>query len=213
MSNTNLFLVLLSSVVSWSQLGFADSLLDRKWCWTDVLDPKVQSGACTRLIEYGNLSENELALAYLRRAHISENSNRRSSDIQQAIRLKPNDAKARYSLALHYKYLNKPELSLSALQEAIRLKPDYSEAHRFIGAILTRPHEYDLAIEAYTKAIYYNPDDARSFIDRGSIYLYESENLKELEDFKRAYRMGYRDHFSMRLLRDYNILQEDGTLK
>jgi tetratricopeptide (TPR) repeat protein len=70
---------------------------------------------------------------------------------KQAIRIKPDYAKAHYGLGLVYA---SPDLcrwqeAIEALKQAIRIKPDYVEAHFFLGVTYLMTGDKGSALEEY----------------------------------------------------------------
>src|SRR6185369_5888170 len=57
--------------------------------------------------------------------------------LQDAVRLRPDDAEARNSLGLVYVQSGDDEKAIAAFREAVKLRPDYADAHQNLGAVLT----------------------------------------------------------------------------
>jgi len=76
-----------------------------------------------------------------------------------AIRLKPNDARARLYRGYAYAGKGAFDLAITDFTEALRLKPDDSGAYRARGRAWVGKHEYDKGIADYDQAIRLGPKD------------------------------------------------------
>jgi tetratricopeptide (TPR) repeat protein/tRNA A-37 threonylcarbamoyl transferase component Bud32 len=88
--------------------------------------------------------------------------------LREAVRLKPDFAEARQSLASALIGQGKPSEAVAALREAIRLKPDLGEAHTNLGVALSAEGKLPEAIATYREAIRLKPDDALAHDNLGN---------------------------------------------
>jgi serine/threonine-protein kinase len=76
----------------------------------------------------------------------------------EALRLDPNDASVRYSLAVMLRGTGRDESALEELRRAIRLQPDSDRAHSLLGQILLEQGKRDEAFAELKKAIALRPN-------------------------------------------------------
>ena len=82
------------------------------------------------------------------------------SQLQEAIRLKPDYAKAYDNLGTTLGSKGQIDEAINQFQEAIRLKPDFASAHFNLGIVLFKKSQTDEAITQFREAIRLKPDDA-----------------------------------------------------
>jgi formylglycine-generating enzyme required for sulfatase activity/Tfp pilus assembly protein PilF len=110
-------------------------------------------------------------------------------DYTEAIRLKPDYAKAYNNRGYVYDEKGEYDLAIKDYTEAIRLKPDYAVAYYFRGYVYGNKGEYDLAIKDYTEAIRLKPDDADAYLNRGFAYGDKGEYDQAIKDYTEAIRL------------------------
>src|SRR6202034_1218650 len=79
--------------------------------------------------------------------------------LRQALRLKPDYARAAYNLGYLLWTRGQAEEAEASYRQAVRLKPDYARAHLNLGNTLKDQGRLDEAIAAYRTAIELEPDD------------------------------------------------------
>jgi serine/threonine protein kinase len=105
---------------------------------------------------------------------------------RQAIKLRPNDAKAYYNLGYALRKQKKLDEAVDALRQAIKIEPDFAKAHNNLGNALRKQRKLDEAEAAYRQAIAIEPDNALAHNNLGTV-LYEQKKLEEsIVAFRRA---------------------------
>jgi tetratricopeptide (TPR) repeat protein len=111
------------------------------------------------------------------------------SAFQEAIRLKPDYAKAWYNLGYAYNRLGQYDKAISAFQEAIRLKPDFIDAWVNLGNAYNRLEQYDKAISAFQEAIRLKPDFIGAWVNLGNTYNSLEQYDKAISAYREAIRL------------------------
>ena len=108
---------------------------------------------------------------------------------KQAIKIKPDYAKAHYSLGIAYGNLGMYREAIESYKQAIRIKPDYAEAHYNLGIDYRNLGMYKEAIEAFKQAIRIKPDDADAHGNLGVPYSDLGMYREAIEAFKQTLRI------------------------
>lgn len=153
-------------------------------------------GACSRVIQSGAQFPEWLSFAYKRRATAySKKGDFLSAiqDLDQAIKLDPDDALAFAGRGDTYDQLGQHDRAIKDFDKAIALSPNNGDIYVNRGIILGEQGEYALAIQDFDKAIKLNPSNGAAFFDRG--YAYDA--LKDYEsaskDYERAMALNPQD--------------------
>lgn len=132
---------------------------------------------CTRLIELGKLSRENLSIAYSNRggAYRTSDNERALRDLVKAIELDPKNASAFYNRALVYRSLQQAVKSLDDLNRSIELDPKDWQSWLERGKEFNSRDQFARAIADLDKAIALNDKSAPAYYSRGlaliSIYL------------------------------------------
>ena len=146
------------------------------------LNPDLQIGACTALIQSGQETDQNLASEYFNRggAYIQkkdmEDNDRSIQDFDQALRLNPSNAGAYEFRGLDYMNKKNFDLAIQDFGQAQRLDPNifnpsFSSAFFFRGVDHLAKGEYDLAIQDFDQGLRLRPDMPEVPFDRGVAYL------------------------------------------
>lgn len=108
---------------------------------------------------------------------------------KQAIRIKPDDAKAHNNLGVAYAESGMYKEAIEAYKQAIRIKPDDAKAHDNLGNAYAESGMHKEAIEAYKQAIRIKPDDAVAHYNLGVAYGKAGKYEEEIEAYKQAIRI------------------------
>jgi Flp pilus assembly protein TadD len=84
--------------------------------------------------------------------------------IQDALKVlseKPNDASARYNLAIAYKLAGSDEMAMEEFAKVGQLQPDFADAHYEMGALHAKHGRRSEAVAALTRAQELDPQNAR----------------------------------------------------
>lgn len=98
-----------------------------------------------------------------------------------------------YNSALERANIRDFKGTLDDLNCAIELNPKYAEAYHLRGLILGKElKKYRQAIKNFNKAISLNPNLAEAYYDRGVTYRILDYLSKACEDWKQAFKLGYK---------------------
>ena len=111
------------------------------------------------------------------------------SQYQEAIRLKPDDVRARSNLGAALFNGGQIDAAVNQFQEAIRLKPDYPDAHNNLGFILLYQGHTDEAISQFQEAIRLNPDFADAHYNVGLALDLEGKFDEAINQYQEAIRL------------------------
>ncbi|MDR3687754.1 MAG: sulfotransferase [Fimbriimonas sp.] len=90
---------------------------------------------------------------------------RAEANFRCAVQLTPEDADARYRLAIALASQSKSDESLSEIQAALDLNPRIPSAHVFLASLFQRKGVFDKAIEALREAIRLEPGLSKAYVD------------------------------------------------
>jgi len=107
----------------------------------------------------------------------------------EAIRLKPDDAKAYGGLGFAHAHNGDHDKAIADYTEAIRLKPDYVEAYDARGSSYGSKGDFAKAIADETEAIRLVPNDPRHYKNRALAYDKKGEKSKAEADRAEAKRI------------------------
>ena len=84
--------------------------------------------------------------------------------IQDALKVlseKPNDASARYNLAIAYKLAGSDEMAMEEFAKVAQLQPDFADAYYEMGALHAKHGRRSEAVAVLTRANELDPQNAR----------------------------------------------------
>jgi len=108
---------------------------------------------------------------------------------REAIRLRPDDAYAHFSLGFTLEQQGKPDEGIAAFRTAIRIQPDYANAHNNLASALERQGKFDEAIAEYRTAIRIQPDDADTHTDLGTRLYWQGKLDEAIAEYRAAIRV------------------------
>jgi tetratricopeptide (TPR) repeat protein len=108
---------------------------------------------------------------------------------QQAISLKPDDAKAHNDLGVALADKGQADEAVPQYQEAIRLKPDHADAHNNFGLVLGRKGQIEEAIRQFQEAVRWKPDSAEPHNNLGIVFYQQSRIDEAVRQFQEALRL------------------------
>jgi len=83
-------------------------------------------------------------------------------DAQRALAKNPDDASARYNLAIAYKLGGMDDLAIEQLRRVAELHPDFADVHYELGVLHAKRGRKAEAIAALTRARELDPEDDRA---------------------------------------------------
>jgi len=167
------------------------------WCWRQdkrAISLEMEISGCTTLIQSGNGTQNEIATAFYDRgvAYMEQgNHDQAMSDLDQAIRLRPNFPLAFYNVGVLYQARGEDDRSIQMFTMAISFKPDFAEAINNRAFAYNNKKEYDLAVRDADQAIRLRPDYAKAFVNRGVAELEKGDTDAAIQDGLRLRRRQY----------------------
>ena len=109
--------------------------------------------------------------------------------IQQALRLKPDDADAHYNLGDALDEKGQTDEAIRQYQEAIRLQPGYTKAHNNLGGVLVRKGQLDEAIRQFQEALRLKPDYIRAHNNLGTALVSKGQIDAAIGQYQAALRL------------------------
>ena len=107
-------------------------------------------------------------------------------DLDEAIRLNPQNAEAYYQRGLAYQKEGYADRAIQDFDMAIRLDPALAKAYSNRGYAYLNQKQYDRAIADCTEAIKLNPDDAVARYNRGVTYKLVDKKYDAKDDFEKV---------------------------
>lgn len=113
------------------------------------------------------------------------------NDLENALKLNPNDAAAYKELGSSYRNLDAYDEAIKYYSKAIELKPDYSQAYDGRGICYDDGlNDFEKALSDYSKAIELNPKSGTYFFNRGALLFDNNLRKEALPDLKKADSLG-----------------------
>ncbi|MBC8240471.1 MAG: tetratricopeptide repeat protein [Alphaproteobacteria bacterium] len=168
-----------------------DHETNAKWCATAYADPDRRIGACTWLLNSGDLREEYYPTTYYNRGNAylqGGQCDRAIRDFGEAIRLKP-EARTYNNRGLGYHAKGQFDLAVRDLDEAISLRPNKASTYYFRGMVNQDRGQFDLAIRDYDDAIRLNPDYSMAYYNRGVAYSIKGQSDLAIWDYSEAIRL------------------------
>lgn len=106
--------------------------------------------------------------------------------LEEAVRLRPDYAKAQYSLGVAYQTINRPDRAIAAYQKAVQLEPGYTSALNNLGRLLLQMRRPEDAATFLARAAQSDPRHATSRFNLGGAL----QAMGHAEEAARAYEDG-----------------------
>ncbi|HEV3144757.1 MAG TPA: tetratricopeptide repeat protein [Gemmataceae bacterium] len=130
------------------------------------------------------------AFAHRGRAWLEEDQPERGlQDVNEALRLQPNNPAWLRTRAAIYDDLDETSRALADLGDAIRLEPRNSLNYTQRGTLYKSLKEYDKAIDEFDTAIRLDPKFSAAFFNRGNAYKARKQLDKAIADYSEAVRL------------------------
>jgi len=157
---------------------------DAKKCAEGTGDLDLDIEHCTRAIDSGDLSDENVAIIFNNRGFAYHEMGEYEWAIPYydlAIQLNPDNAYPLSNRGKAYAHKGEYDRAIADYDQVIRLKPDLALAFYNRGIAFQRKGEYDRAIRDYDRAIELKPDYANAFINRGVAYHEKGEYDRAIE--------------------------------
>jgi tetratricopeptide (TPR) repeat protein len=148
--------------------------------------------ACTALIRSGAARGEDLGWAYLVRANLNQAMNRLDdalSDVNQGIRLLPNEPNAYFARGTIYSDMNDNQAALRDYGTAIRIDPGFAPAYGERGYINLMNNDADAALADFNNELRYDGMAIDGLVGRGAINLMRNQLMQARSDFDAALRL------------------------
>ena len=185
-------LILLSiALLAFRDPSWAQSNDDAKKCVAEAErnDFYLSIDYCTRAIQAGELSEQDLAIVFSNRGlayYNKKDYERAVQDYNHAIGLGLRDADLFYRRGLVYFENNDYNRAIQDFDEALKLNADYAAALQKRGWTYESKKDYDQAIRDYDRAISLQPNDGLAFIRRANALQEKRLYERALADYEAA---------------------------
>ncbi|MCC7017019.1 MAG: tetratricopeptide repeat protein [Rhodospirillales bacterium] len=163
----------------------------KAWCMDDAADADLRIGACTWLLNSGELAEGGAPFVFVHRAEARLKKGRfdlAARDLDQALRLNPKNAYGRTLLGDAHVGLGQHERAIQNYDESLRLEPS---AHAYMrrGLAHQRAGRTARAIEDYDQALKLEPGESELHVHRGVAHMVLGNFEKAIQDLTRAIRL------------------------
>jgi tetratricopeptide (TPR) repeat protein len=111
------------------------------------------------------------------------------SQLQEAVRLKPNHADACSNLGVALDEKGQTDEAIRQLQKAIRLRPDHVDAHYNLGNALAKQGQTDEAIRQFQEALHLKPDSPNIHNNLGLALARQRQTDEAIRQFQEALRL------------------------
>jgi tetratricopeptide (TPR) repeat protein len=139
-----------------------------------------------KAIELGADDPVTKARAFVLRANMQESVDKKRADLDEAVRLMPDNAGILRARGAALADIGKPELALADLDKAAALEPGNSSTHQVRAIVLARLKRYDEAIAAIDKAREISPQAFGLLVEKAKIHTQQQKFDAALEDMNQA---------------------------
>ena len=164
-------------------------------CATDddsAFSPEQRIAACNALIKAARNAPKEVADALVNRgqaAWYADKMKQAFADLDRAIALDPNNARAFRERSNAYRSIGKLDRALADASEAVRLDPRDAKAFDNRGDVFVDKGQYDRAIQDYDEALRLDPKLSLAFRDRGAAYYFNKDYERAIKDYDEAIKL------------------------
>jgi tetratricopeptide (TPR) repeat protein len=161
-----------------ADLKFVNAYAARAWAYNRILDFQSASQDFSRALDLRSNSPNILLDRAAMYITGTNEFNKAQADIDQAIKLKPDNARAYQIRAIMYLNTNKLLTALDDCNKALELNPNFYDTYATRANVYREMKRYDDALKDYQKYIEINPNFADVYANRGLTY----RNLKKYDE-------------------------------
>lgn len=152
-------------------------------------DVKKAREAIEKALELGFEDAPDRVKALLLRAGIETDPDKKVADLDEAVKLMPDDAAVVRARGLVLADQDKLEPALVDLDKAIELDPDDSPTYEAKAIVLARLKKYDESLAALEKARQLTPDSVMPLLQQARIHSHQENLDAALEDLNKALKM------------------------
>ncbi len=164
----------------------------RDWELCESHDEDVAIAACTRIIESGRETQENLARAHYQRAAAYDSKDdldRAIDDYTQVLLLQPTYSDAYFFRARVYFRKREYDRAILDFSQHLLLKPDDPTTYTYRALAYHKAGHYDKAIDDYTKSVLLSPKWQLPYQGRGDTYLDNGEYDKAIGDYDEAIQL------------------------
>ena len=121
------------------------------------------------------------------------------TDLEEALKLKPNDAWTLRYLAEAYKRNKQPDKALTYINQAIQLDPTEIQSYRTRAQMFFTNHEYDKAIDDFKKILEKQPNNIWALSTMADSYQFTGQQKLALEYIDKSIKINPNYAFSHRV--------------
>ncbi len=154
--------------------------------------PDVALPHCTALVVSKQLSQENLALAFILRGTAYRNLGDYDLAIQDfsaAIRIRPDFANAFNNRGIAYDYKADYDRAIQDYDQALRLQPGFPDAYNNRGLVYGEKGEYDRAIQDFDQALRLKPNYVEAIASRASAYVSKGDFDRAIEEYGRVIKI------------------------
>ena len=163
---------------------------NRSRCRSGDIDLMI--AGCTRVIQSGRESHQDLAIAFYNRGSAYAQKGQYDSAIQdfdQTIKLKHNFPEAFVNRGSAYRIKGQYDSAIQDFDQAIKLKHKFPEAFASRGGAYLEKGQYDRAIQDFDEANRLSPHSPVAFYGRGAAYYKKGEYDRAIQEYDEVIRL------------------------
>jgi lipoprotein NlpI len=182
---------LLAVTLMFAAAGAQAQATDAERCGTLSGQSDLAIQHCTRAIESGKISGDELARLYYNRAiewTAKGDHDRAIADYDAAIRVSPKFADAHFNRGHSWSSKGEPDRAIADYDAAIRLNPEDPAALLSRAVEWMMKGDYGRAIADYDAGLKIDPKSAAAFLGRGRARFYHGDFERAASDIEQAFK-------------------------
>ncbi len=142
-----------------------------------------------KAVEFGADDADAKVKALILRAALREKPEDKRADLDEAVRLMPDNAAVVRARGLALADMDKPEEALADLTRAAQLEPDSGPTQEARAIVLARLKRFDEALAALDKARELNPNSLAPLMQRAKVHSEQKKFDEALDDVNKALEM------------------------
>jgi tetratricopeptide (TPR) repeat protein len=142
-----------------------------------------------KAIDSGGEDTDTKAKALVLRAKLEEQPEKKLADLDEAVRLQPDEVSTIRDRGLVLANMDKSERALSDLNRAIELEPNYIPTYEAKAIVLARLKKFDEAIDALNRAWTISKGELDVLLLRAEVYQEKGDKQKALADLDEALKL------------------------